>query len=304
MFYEENFNLYLLLPFKLDLTVWVLRRRQKNQIDKWDGKIYSRVFVVNDKAIKTQITQVNDILKVDIKSTSPLKDSKLIIADILKRMLGLEINIEEFYKISKNDTRLQLLVKTFLGIKPTRFPTLFEALLNAISCQQITLDLGIMLLNRLSENYGQKFEDEKEIQYAFPRPEDLYSISEEEIKKLGFSYQKARAMKDLVQTFLSKDTLFSSLENMANEEIIIFLSNLRGIGRWSSEYVLLRGFGRLDVFPGDDVGAKKNLKQLLELEKLPSYEEIKLLTYKWQPYSGLVYFHLLLEKLQNKNMLI
>ena len=91
---------------------------------------------------------------------------------------------------------------------------------------------------------------------------------------------------------------------MTNEEIIIFLSNLRGIGRWSSEYVLLRGFGRLDVFPGDDVGAKKNLKQLLELEKLPSYEEIKLLTYKWQPYSGLVYFHLLLEKLQNKNMFI
>jgi DNA-3-methyladenine glycosylase II len=218
-------------------------------------------------------------------------------------MLGLDREIDEFYKLSEKDISLRSLVKSFLGMKPPRFPTLFEALLNAISCQQVTLDLGILLLNRLAEHYGQKFEDEKGIQYAFPRPEDLQYISGEEIKKLGFSYQKARAIKELTQTLLDDSTLFDDLENMTHEEAVVFLSKVRGIGRWSSEYVLLRGLGRLDVFPGDDVGAQKNIQQLLGLNKRPNYEEIKQLTAKWQPYAGLVYFHLLLDKLQKKNLL-
>lgn len=303
MFYEHTFALSPVLPFRLDFTVWTLRRRQKNQIDTWDGVTYTRIFVVNNTAIQSQVIQINNVLQVKIKSHSPLNDTQAIIASKLNKMFGLELHINEFYTLSKRDIHLQSLAESFVGVKPPRFPTLFEALLNAISCQQVTLDLGILLLNRLAENYGQKFEDAKGIQYAFPNPEDLQHISEEEIKKLGFSYQKARAIKDLAQTFLSKDTFFSGLEGMPNEEIVIFLSKLRGIGRWSSEYVLLRGLGRLDVFPGDDVGAQKNLQQLLELGKRPSYEGIKQLTAKWQPYAGLVYFHLLLDKLQKKNLL-
>lgn len=303
MLYKETFHLSPLLPFRLDLTIWTLRRRQKNQIDSWDGETYTRIFTVNNKVIQCQVRQVSDVLVVTIKSFSSLKDTQPMIASNLKKILGLEINIGKFYELSKSDIHLQLLAQSFIGMKPPRFPTLFEALLNAISCQQVTLDLGILLLNRLAENFGQKFDDGDRVQYAFPGPEDLRSVSEEEIKKLGFSYQKAQAIKDLVQTFLSKDTPFSNLENMKNEEVFVFLSELRGIGRWSSEYVLLRGLGRLNVFPGDDVRAQKNLWQLLGLGKRPSYEEVKQLTAKWQPYSGLVYFHLLLDKLNKKNLL-
>lgn len=302
MFYEKTITVSPVLPFRLDLTVWALRRRQKNAIDSWDGATYSRVFVVNNVASQSQVTQINDALTVKVKSSNLHKDTQLIVTDKLKKMLGLDINVEEFYKLSKRDKHLQPLAQSFIGVKPPRFPSFFEALLNAVACQQVTLDLGILLLNRLAENYGQKFEDTEGIQYAFPRPEDLEAVSEEKIKKLGFSYQKAHVIKDLVQTILSNNAVFSHLENMTNEEIIIFLSNLRGIGRWSSEYILLRGLGRLNVFPGDDVGAQKNLQQLFGLEKRPGYEEIKQLIAKWQPYAGMVYFHLLLEKLHKKKI--
>lgn len=303
MLYEEGFSLTPALPFRLDLTVWTLRRREKNQIDKWDGKTYSRVFAVDNKIILCKVSQTGNLLEVKLKCIYSLNNSKIIIEKFLKQMLGLEINIKEFYQFSKSSKHLEFLAKSFVGMKPPRFPTIFEALINAISCQQVTLDLGILLLNRLSEKFGLKFEDEDEIQYAFPRPIDLTEVSEMEIKKLGYSYQKARAIKELAQVYLNQAEIFSDLENKSNEKIINFLSSLRGIGRWSSEYVLLRGLGRLDVFPGDDVGAQKNLQQLLNLSKRPDYDEIKILTRKWQPYSGLVYFHLLLEKLQTKNLL-
>lgn len=300
MFYEDTFELSPVLPFRLDLTAWALRRRSKNHIDYWDGEIYTRIFIINNGVIQCKVRQITDVLKVRIKSSTSLVDATSTVASTLKKMFGLDMNMAEFYDLSKNNIQLHTLAKSFLGVKPPRFPSIFEALLNAISCQQVTLDLGILLLNRLSENYGQKFEDRDQVQYAFPNPEDLRSVSEEEIKKLGFSYQKARAIKQLTQNLLENSTLFSHLENMTNEEVSIFLSKLRGIGRWSSEYVLLRGLGRLDVFPGDDVGAQNNLKRIFHLETKPNYEEIKKLTSEWQPYAGLVYFHLLLEKLQGK----
>jgi DNA-3-methyladenine glycosylase II len=90
---------------------------------------------------------------------------------------------------------------------------------------------------------------------------------------------------------------------MNNEEAKTSLSSMRGVGRWTAEYVLLRGLGRLDTFPGDDVGAQKNLQQLLHLEEKPPYEKVKELTSPWQPYAGFVYFHLLLDKLEKQGVL-
>ncbi|MDQ2887561.1 MAG: DNA-3-methyladenine glycosylase 2 family protein, partial [Chloroflexota bacterium] len=66
---------------------------------------------------------------------------------------------------------------------------------------------------------------------------------------------------------------FSLLEGMNNAEASIYLSSIRGVGRWTAEYVLLRGLGRIDMFPGDDVGAQKNLQRLLHLAEKPSKEK-------------------------------
>jgi DNA-3-methyladenine glycosylase II len=94
-----------------------------------------------------------------------------------------------------------------------------------------------------------------------------------------------------------------TLEAMNNEEAKTSLSSMRGVGRWTAEYVLLRGLGRLDTFPGDDVGAQKNLQNLLHLEEKPPYEKIKEVTSLWQLYAGFVYFHLLLDKLDKQGIL-
>ncbi len=103
---------------------------------------------------------------------------------------------------------------------------------------------------------------------------------------------------------MGKRYLEDILETMgAYEEIIEFLSSLRGIGRWSADYVLLRGLGRVNIFPGDDIGAKNNLQRLFKLDERPSYEKIRELTSQWYPYQGLVYFHLLLDKLHAKGFL-
>lgn len=299
MSYEEQFTLSVLPPFRLDLTVWALRRRQKNLIDQWNGKEYTRVFVIAGNTIQIIVSQKSETeLSVTAKGAEIPKLQKTI-TDTLKKMLGIDKNLKAFYRLAEQDRHLKIVSASFKGVKPPRFPTIFEALVNAVACQQVTLDLGILLLNRLSESYGKKFED----QYSFLVPEDLAGITEKELKNLGFSYQKARAIISLAKSIVSNEIIFDYFEDLSNEIIARRLMEIKGIGRWSAEYVLLRGFGRIDTFPGDDVGAQKNLMLLLNLPEKPNYEEIKQLTKPWKPYAGLVYFHLLLDKLQKKNLL-
>jgi DNA-3-methyladenine glycosylase II len=78
---------------------------------------------------------------------------------------------------------------------------------------------------------------------------------------------------------------------------------MRGVGRWTTEYVLLRGLGRLHVFPGDDVGAQKRLARWLGRSRSLDYAGVRRAVDRWQPYAGLVYFHLLLDGLAQAGVL-
>ena len=112
----------------------------------------------------------------------------------LERLLGLRIDLTDFDQFACRDDRLGPLAQRFRGMKPPRFPTVFECLVNAIACQQVTLTLGIRLLNRLAEAYGLAVSDGDAPVYAFPRPEDLAGRKPEELRALGLSGQKARAL--------------------------------------------------------------------------------------------------------------
>ncbi|HVJ96069.1 MAG TPA: DNA-3-methyladenine glycosylase 2 family protein, partial [Acidimicrobiia bacterium] len=76
------------------------------------------------------------------------------------------------------------------------------------------------------------------------------------------------------------------------------LQELSGVGRWSAEYALLRGLGRLEVFPGDDVGARNNLALHLGLASALDYDGVRQTVARWAPYAGLAYFHLLAERIE------
>ena len=68
------------------------------------------------------------------------------------------------------------------------------------------------------------------------------------------------------------------------------------------EYVLLRGLGRLHIFPGDDVGAHNKLRHLFGIDTALDYDAVHRLVARWQPYAGVVYFHLLLDSLSTAGL--
>lgn len=304
----DTFALPVVPPFRLDLTVWALRRRESNIVDRWDGRQYLRVFVFNNTPVKITVVskkamnkpQIVVTLQVKAGLTNRLRNDVHL---LIQKMLGPTIDLQSFYALSSKDGSLGPLAQQYRGVKPPRFPTIFEALINSIACQQLTLDLGILMINRLAKNFGMGFTDGGITDCAFPRPEDLAIASESDLKKLGLSHQKVHAIKELSINVANNKINLTNLEELTNEEAIKFLSSLHGIGRWSAEYVLLRGLGRVDIFPGDDVGAKNNLQRLFHMDNRPSYGDISEMTSRWHPFEGLVYFHLLLDKLHTKGIL-
>jgi len=236
-------------------------------------------------------------LRVTHTGTRVSTAEHLLVRNALERLLGLRLELGEFYQLAARDSRLKPLVKRFCGVKPPRFPTIFEALVNAIACQQMSLSLGILLLSRLTQKFGLAAQGTSAPDHAFPRPEDVVGLKPEAFRKLGFSRQKGRALIALAQEFCVRPREWETLEDLDNQAAVERLLELRGIGRWSAEYALLRGLGRLNVYPGDDVGARNNLKRWLGVRRTLDYEGVRQITARWQPFAGLVYFHLLLARL-------
>jgi DNA-3-methyladenine glycosylase II len=304
---QETFWIDPLPPFRLDLTVWALRRRASNRIDHWDDTTYTRVLLPEGQPVKVSVKEHGPLMQprllVTAASALPLARLQARISSTLQRMLGCTVDVTPFYALARGDPQLRQLSERFLGLKPPRFPTLFEAFLNAFACQQVSLDVGLLLLNRLAETYGLSYADDQSVSYAFPGPEQLVNASVEPLRTLGWSRQKARAAQELAYLLVEGQLDVSRLETMSNAEVCRLLLPLRGVGRWSAEYILLRGLGRIDTFPGDDVGAQKNLQMLLGLDGKLTYEQVNTVTARWRPYAGFVYFHLLLHRLDQKGLL-
>jgi len=205
--------------------------------------------------------------------------------------------LRPFYGHANQDPRLSDLVHRFYGLKPPRFPSVFEALVNGIACQQLSLAVGITLLNRLSEAYGVGFREADHVQYSFATPELLACARLRDLRKLGFSSNKSRALVELASAVASGCLDLERLATIDNEEAVDQLLTIRGVGRWTAEYVLLRGLGRIAVFPGDDVGARNSLFHWLGLRKPLDYRGVGRALRKWRSYAGLIYFHLLMDRL-------
>jgi DNA-3-methyladenine glycosylase II len=182
-------------------------------------------------------------------------------------------------------------------MRPPCFPTVFEAVVNAIACQQLSLTVGIHLLNRLAERYGPAISAPNRGLPGFPTPQRLADADPSALRELGFSHAKASAVTALAQQVATGSLDLEALRDADDGRALAVLAGLTGVGRWSAEYTLLRGLGRYHVLPGDDVGARNNLRRRFGLAGEGGYDAVAELSRAWWPYAGLVYFHLLLDTL-------
>jgi len=286
-------------PFRLDYTAWALRRREQNEIDRWDGRTYRRSLVLDGVPLELAVSQTGPASRPRLelrlggqRRTGAVENAARA---ILERLLGLRVDLTGFYARAAGDPILCELAARYRGLKPPRFPSVFECLLNAVACQQLSLAAGLTVLSRLAGVAGR----DAGSGHAFPEPGDLLRVGRHDLRSIGFSERKVATITALAHAAGKLDT--ERLSRLGDETVRERLTQQPGIGPWSADYVLLRALGRLHVFPRGDVGALNGLRRLLDATD-PSEQPEGALA-RWAPDAGLVYFHLLLRGLDERGSL-
>jgi DNA-3-methyladenine glycosylase II len=294
-------------PFRLDLTVWALRRRSNNTIDRWDGTTYRRVIVIEGRQTELEVCQTGSPAapRLIVRATPALRthSARQSVRSAVNRLLGAPIDLRNWYRLADGDPRLGPLAARFRGMKPPRFLTVFETLVNAFACQQLSVVVGLELINRLAAMCDVRRGSGRSARYGFPTPDEVANHSIAAYRGIGFSRQKADALVTLARGIRDGEIAVDGLPRDTDAESSARLRELRGVGRWTAEYVLLRGLGRLHVFPGDDVGAQKSLARWLGRRMPLDYAGVSRAVRRWRPYAGMVYFHLLLDGLSKSRVL-
>jgi DNA-3-methyladenine glycosylase II len=188
---------------------------------------------------------------------------------------------------------MRTVVKHLRGLRPISPPTLFEALIIAITEQQISLDAAITIRSRLIQKYGDRVTFSGGEFYAFPTPAALAEISPEKMRAVGLSMNKARYVNELSKKVAKEELDLESLREIDDASAITELTKIKGVGRWTAEYALIRGMGRVNSLPADDLGIQRAVSRAYFNGKKISSKTVRNVLERFAPYSGIAAFYLM-----------
>jgi DNA-3-methyladenine glycosylase II len=253
-------------PFHLEATVRVLQRRPSNLVDVWQDGHYVRVLEVDDGAILAELENRGTIdvpdLHYSIRSGEP---SEGVTAN-LRRILGLDVDPASLHFPVPIDGPLRMTVVALRGMRPSRFANLFESFVNVVPFQQLSLEAGVTIVGHLTQRFGRAVEHAGGQHHASPRACVIAAARLDQLRACGLSRGKAQTLRNLARMIEARELNEEGLSRMTSQEALYALMELPGIGPWSAALVLLRGLGRLDVFPPGDVGAARGVGPLLQLD--------------------------------------
>jgi DNA-3-methyladenine glycosylase II len=188
------------------------------------------------------------------------------------------VNPEALQHLSSADKVLARLIRKVgpCTLKPKRRRQPFEALVTAVTHQQLNGTAAMTILKRVIALYPGK---------RFPTPQDLLATPNEKLRAAGLSRAKTAAIKDIAAKTLEGVVPSSrEISKMGDTEIVQRLTSVRGVGPWTVEMLLMFTLGRFDVLPTTDYGVRKGFALIYGLKDLPTPKELLAHGEKWRPH--------------------
>ncbi|MDD1670317.1 MAG: DNA-3-methyladenine glycosylase [Methanomicrobiales archaeon] len=209
-------------------------------------------------------------------------------------LFNLNLDLSLFMKAVRDDPVMSALARRLRGLKLPRTATVFEALVDSIIEQQISLAAAHSIERRVVRTFGDTLELEGNVYYAFPSPERLADATLEELKACGLSGKKAEYITGIARRV--RDRILD-IENHGSEEdiqaIIRELTAIRGVGLWTAELAALRGLSRLDAIPADDLGIRRSISHYYAKTSRVDTGEARRIAEAWGEWKGLAAYYLL-----------
>lgn len=294
---KQTHKIPVVVPYRLDLTVCALRRLSTNVVDLLtpDGR-YVRVFAGEPEPVTVHVTQGRrgDSLSIVIEGAT--KNNEVEVLGLVRRMLGADRDLAPFDQSAARIPWLVPLVERMRGVKPPRYPTLWEACANAVVFQQVSLRAASAVMHRVIVALGRSVEIDgvPTPVYLFPDKESIQSASDDLLRSTGLSANKIATLRRVAEAIASGTLDATRLEGCASPDAAASLRRIKGIGPWTAAVILLRGLGRLDVFPANDTSVASNIALVAGSTPFDAQAVLTALG----PQRGMLYFYLLLARLE------
>jgi DNA-3-methyladenine glycosylase II len=185
----------------------------------------------------------------------------------------------EIEHLKKRDTIHGDAIDKIGMIKRKTEPDIFYSLVSSIISQQISTKAAATIKIRLMNLVGEI------------NPENINATSANEIQKCGMSLRKAGYIKGIAEAAITKTINFGNLHRLSDKEVIEELTKLKGVGEWTAEMLLIHSLERPDILSYKDLGIRKGIIKLYELEEL-SIEEFEIYRRRYSPYSTVASIYL------------
>ena len=295
---RSQYDVPVAAPYRLDLTVSVLRRLSTNAVDVItpDGQ-YARALGGSHESVIARVTQVDPrTLAVTLEGNEGAHGRALA---LVRRMLGVDRDLTPFDRAAAGIPWLRPLVTRMRGVKPPRYPSLWEACANAIVFQQLSLSAASAIMRRLVVDLGSSFDSGGVALSVFPTAESVQCAEDRVLRAAGLSAGKLMTLRR-VSGALAAGTLDEAmLEERSSPDAAALLRRIKGIGPWTAAVILLRGLGRLDVFPANDTSVARNLAIVCGTAPIDIGGVLDAL----RPQQGMLYYQLLLARLEARGEL-
>ena len=298
MTYTEMLILTCMPPFDFNLSAVIFSDGDRSIRKYQDGKFW-QVIRVNDSLILVTVkalgTVDNPKISVELRSDHKISEAdKENVKQTVSAMLNLDLDLKPFYEHAKKDKILTDIIHRLRGLKIPTTPTVFEALIDSITEQQISLNVAHALERRLVKTFGKALRLDGEVYYAYPAPRELASARLEQLRRCGLSQKKAEYIKEVSRMIVDGELNLEGFKRYDDaQKIISELDKIRGIGVWTAELTIARGMPKLDVIPADDLGLKRIISHYYCRDKKISSIEARKVAKRWGRWKGLAAFYLI-----------
>ncbi|HUK38724.1 MAG TPA: DNA-3-methyladenine glycosylase [Methanomicrobiales archaeon] len=217
----------------------------------------------------------------------------------VSKLFNLDLDLAPFTEAVKGDPVMSALARRLRGLKSPRTATLFEALVDSIVEQQISLAAAHGIERRVVRTFGDTVAWEGTTYHAFPSPERLAGSSVDALRACGLSSKKAEYILGIARG-VRDGTL--DLEAHGPDEdtssIVQGLTAIRGVGTWTAELAALRGLSRLDAIPADDLGIRRVISRFYSRAGRIDAGEARRIAEAWGAWKGLAAYYLIVAELK------
>lgn len=297
--YRHRLSIEPAAPYDFDLSAKIFSRGDQQFRTYEDGAFRQALRLNGDVALIT-ITATGTIdhptLQVELKSHRELGRTELRHArGLIVHMLNLDIDLKPFYASVKGDPVMSRLVQQLYGLKSPTTPTVFEALIDSIIEQQISLASAHSMQSRLIRKFGERLNFDHHYWYLFPTPGKLTKASISALQECGLSRRKAEYIKDIARQVSSGGLDLDKFESYKDIDLIREeLKQVRGIGDWTAEMTMIRGLHKMDSIPADDIGLQAKLAYFYGKEGKASSEDLRSVAENWGRYRGLGGYYMIM----------